>query len=448
MYDFDLFVIGAGSGGVRAARVASELGARVAVAEERYLGGTCVNVGCIPKKLYTYAAHYRHDFEDSAAYGWSGSNPRFDWTVLRDNKKREITRLNGVYGKILNNAGVTLFDARATLRDAHTIMVDGEAYTSRYILLANGGWPFVPEFPGQELAVTSNEVFDLEEFPRRMLVVGGGYIAVEFAGIFSGLGADTTLSYRRELPLRGFDGDLRRFFLEQTGHYTNLLLGTNVTEIVKTGGGLEVNFKEREPLEVDCVLYATGRRPNTSALGLENTAVETDAAGAVVVDDAFRTSESSIYAVGDVIDRVALTPVALAEGTLVARRLFGDDDGAMDYEHVPTAVFSQPNIATVGLTEEKAREQYRDVAIFKTDFRHLKHTLTGRELRTFMKVIVNRPDDRVLGMHMVGDEAGEIIQGFAAAMNAGITKEALDRTIGIHPTAAEEFVTLRHEANS
>lgn len=444
MYDFDLFVIGAGSGGVRAARMASKYGARVAIAEDRYMGGTCVNVGCIPKKLYTFASHYSFDFEDSQGFGWSAKTPVFDWTRLRDNKKREISRLNGIYESILDNAEVKLIESTATIVDAHTIKTGGKTFTSRYILIASGSWPFVPDFPGNEFVVTSNDIFDLEEFPERILIIGGGYIAVEFAGIFSGLGAKTALSYRREIPLRGFDEEIRHHFHQEMGKHVDLYMNTNVKEVSRNSdGSLLVSFIEGKTLNVDVILIATGRKPNTSGLGLENVNMEIDKNGAIIVDDYFQTTEGSIYALGDVIGRVALTPVALAEGMALARTLFTDEAATMTYRNIPTCVFSHPNIGTVGLTEEQARAEYPNLSLFRSEFRHLRHTISGRDEKTFMKIIVNKDNDKVLGMHMIGADAGEIIQGFGVAMNCGLTKSILDSTIGIHPTSAEEFVTLR-----
>lgn len=447
MYDFDLFVIGAGSGGVRAARMSAQLGARVGVAEERYMGGTCVNVGCIPKKLYAQAAHYRYDFEDSGGFGWQLAAPQFDWATLRDNKKQEIARLNGIYQGVLDSNGARVLHGKAIIRDAQTVEVDGKPYTSRYLLVATGGWPFVPDFPGSEHVVTSNGIFDLERFPQRILVVGGGYVAVEFAGIFAGLGARTWLSYRGDLPLRGFDREIREFFLKECAKYLNLLLKTDLEGVEKqSDGSLRVSFRNAEPLEVDCVLAATGRKPNLAGLGLENTAVELTPEGNIRVDADYRTSEPSIFALGDVVGRLELTPVALAEGMALADILFGKGQRRVDYANIATAIFSHPNIGTVGLSEEDARKQVGEVDVYKSDFRALKHTLSGRDARTLMKIIVNPADDRVLGIHMVGDEAGEIIQGFSVAMNCGLTKTQLDQTIGIHPTAAEELVTMREKA--
>ncbi|MDT8397945.1 MAG: glutathione-disulfide reductase [Pseudomonadales bacterium] len=449
MYDYDLFVIGAGSGGVRAARMAAGFGARVAIAEDRYMGGTCVNVGCIPKKLYSYAAHYHYDFEDSRRFGWSGLEPAFNWATLRDNKKQEISRLNGIYDKILDKAGVQLIKGRAVISGPHGVVVEGKSHSAAHILVATGGWPFVPAIRGHELAVTSNEIFDLASFPERILIVGGGYIAVEFAGIFAGLGSHTTLSYRGDTPLKGFDADIRQAFFSEMQKHVKTLMATNIESITKgADGSLRVGFEEGHQEVFDCVLYATGRKPNTAGLGLENTKVSFNANGSIKVGDGFQTAEPSIYALGDVIGRVALTPVALAEGMLLARRLFAAGAGTMNYDNIPTAVFSHPNIGTVGLSEEQARSRFPDgIRIFKSDFRHLRHTLSGRDERTFIKLIVNKSDDRVVGIHMVGADAGEIIQGFAVAMNCGLTKAQLDTTIGIHPTVAEELVTLREESS-
>ncbi len=446
MSDFDLFVIGAGSGGVRTARMAAAAGARVGIAEDRYLGGTCVNVGCIPKKLYAYAAHYRHDFEDAAGFGWQTGERVFDWKRLRSAKQAEIARLNGIYGNLLKNAGVTLFEGRARLRDAHTVAIGGKVVTAKHIVLATGGWPYVPDFPGREHVVTSNEIFDLPEFPQRILIVGGGYIAVEFAGIFSGLGAETFLSYRATEPLRDFDADLRKYFVREAAKHVRLKPGTQVASVTPSGKGLAVQFQDGSHCEVDCVLFATGRVANTEGLGLEHTRVQRNIDGTVQVNEQLQTAEPSIYALGDVVGRMALTPVALAEGMLLANHLFGDRTRSLSYDHVATTVFSHPNIGTVGLSEARAAAQYPDLSIFENDFRALRHTLSGRDERTYMKLVVDSASDRVLGMHMVGPEAGEIIQGFAAAMNCGLTKKQLDGTIGIHPTLAEEFVTMRTPA--
>ncbi|MBJ20016.1 MAG: glutathione-disulfide reductase [bacterium] len=443
--DFDLFAIGAGSGGVRAARFSAQRGARVAVAEERYLGGTCVNVGCVPKKLFMYASHFRADLhEASAGYGWTIGETNFDWPTLRDNKTREIERLNGIYEGLLRDAGVQHFDGRATIVDAHSVEVAGQRYTAENILVATGGWPTVPEIPGVEWAVTSNELFSLDELPRKAIVVGGGYIAVEFACIFDGLGVDVTQLYRGPLFLRGFDGDVRRHLAEQVRlRGIDLRLETNVTAIEKKGGGIVATLTDGSALEADLILFATGRHPNVSDLGLEEAGVEMARDGSIRVDAYSRTNVPSIWAIGDVTNRINLTPVAIHEGVCLSETLFNDNPRSPDHENVPAAVFSQPPVGTVGLTEEEARERYSSIDVYRSVFRALKQTLTGGEERTLMKLIVDRETDRVIGLHMVGPEAGEIIQGFAVAIKAGATKADFDATIGVHPTSAEEFVTMR-----
>ena len=444
MTKYDFFVIGAGSGGVRSARMAAGVGAKVAIVEDHYLGGTCVNVGCVPKKLYTYASHFHYDFEDSRAYGWSVQAPEFDWATLRDNKKVEISRLNTIYQSILENAGVEILTGHARLLDSNTVEIDGTQYQADKILLATGGWPFVPEFPGSKYAITSNEIFDLEAFPESILIVGGGYIAVEFAGVFAGLGSQTSLSYRGDLPLNHFDRDLREKFNTELKRHVEVLLNSEITEISEDSAGKRVvSYADGSQKTYDCVLYATGRKPRTENLGLENTRVALDARGFIEVDKNFQTSEPSIYALGDVIGGVALTPVALAEGMNLARRLFDKQAYEVDYSNIATAVFSHPNLATVGLSEEAALAEHKQIDVYESDFKHLKHTISGRDERTYMKIIVEQGSDKVLGMHMMGSDAGEIIQGFAAAMKCGLTKQQLDSTIGIHPTAAEEFVTMR-----
>jgi len=445
-YDYDLFVIGAGSGGVRAARMSAGNGARVAIAENTYLGGTCVNVGCVPKKLFVYGSHFAEEFEDAAAYGWDAHPDRFDWPRLRDNKTREIERLNGIYENLLTGAGVDLHWGRAELEDAHHVRVGGTVYSTANILVATGSWPTVPDVPGRELAITSNEAFYLERFPERAVVVGGGYIGVEFAGIFAGLGARTTLIYRGSMFLRGFDDDVRNFVaaeLEKKG--IELRFSTNVRAIEAAGDSRVLELDNGELLETDLVLYATGRAPNTGGMGLEQAGVRLTERGAIAVDEYYRSSADNIYAIGDVIDKEQLTPVAIAEGMCIANNLFTDNaPRTLDYGLIPTAVFCQPNIGTCGLTEAQARERFGDdVVVYSTDFKPMKHTLTGRDERTLMKLLVRASDDRVIGIHMVGPEAGEIIQGLAVAMTAGATKEQFDRTIGIHPTSAEEFVTMR-----
>ncbi|NKB31730.1 MAG: glutathione-disulfide reductase [Pseudomonadales bacterium] len=442
-FDYDLFVIGAGSGGVRACRIAASLGARVAVAEERYFGGTCVNVGCVPKKLFSYAAHYRDDVEDSRGFGWEIPEMSFNWQTLLKNKNNEINRLNGIYKAILDNNQVQVFQARARIKDGHTVEVDGKTVSTKYILIATGGWPWIPDYEGAEYAITSNDVFHMAELPKRLLVVGGGYISVEFASIFSRLGCETTLSYRGDLLLRGFDEEIRHFITAEIGHDIPLKLETNIDKIRKHDKGLRAFLDSGDEIEVDCVLSATGRKPLTADLGLESVNIELAKNGAVVVDDHFQTSEPSIYAVGDVIDRVALTPVALAEGQIVARTLFSGDSKDMSYQNIPTAVFCHPNLGTCGLTEQAAQNQGLNVDIYVATVKQLKHTLSGRDEMAMIKLVVEQQSDRVIGLHMVGPDAGELVQGFAVAMNAGATKADFDQTIGIHPTLAEEFVTMR-----
>ncbi|MHA6195909.1 glutathione-disulfide reductase [Pseudomonas wadenswilerensis] len=445
-YDFDLFVIGAGSGGVRASRFAAGFGAKVAVAESRYLGGTCVNVGCVPKKLLVYGAHFAEEFEQASGFGWSLEDAQFDWSQLIANKNREIQRLNGIYRNLLVNSGVTLLEGHAKITAPHEVEVEGKRYSAKHILIATGGWPQVPEIPGRELAISSNEAFFLKDLPKRVLVVGGGYIAVEFAGIFQGLGADTTLLYRGDLFLRGFDGSVRTHLkeeLEKRG--LDLQFNSDIARIdQQADGSLKATLKDGRELVTDCVFYATGRRPMLDNLGLENTEVQLDKRGFIKVDDQFQTDESSILAIGDVIGRVQLTPVALAEGMAVARRLFKPEEyRAVDYRNIPTAVFSQPPIGTVGLTEEQALEAGHSLKIFESRFRPMKLTLTDVQEKTLMKLVVDAETDRVLGCHMVGPDAGEIIQGLGIALKAGATKQQFDETIGVHPTAAEEFVTMR-----
>ncbi|MCE0463950.1 glutathione-disulfide reductase [Pseudomonas uvaldensis] len=445
-YDFDLYVIGAGSGGVRAARFASGFGARVAVAESRYLGGTCVNVGCVPKKLLVYGAHYAEDFEQASAYGWSTGEASFDWATLIANKNREINRLNGIYRNLLVNSGVTLHEGHAKVTGPHEVEINGQRHTAEHILIATGGWPVIPDIPGREHAISSNEAFFLKELPKRVLVVGGGYIAVEFAGIFHGMGAQTSLLYRGELFLRGFDGAVRKHLAEElTRRGLELQFNADIQRIDKQAdGSLQVTLKDGRILFTDCVFYATGRRPMLDNLGLENTAVTLDEKGFVQVNEKYETQESSILAIGDVIGRVQLTPVALAEGMAVARRLYKPEQYRLvDYRMIPTAVFSLPNIGTVGLTEEQAREEGYEVQIFESRFRPMKLSLTDCQERTLMKLVVDARTDKVLGCHMVGPDAGEIVQGLAIALKAGATKRDFDETIGVHPTAAEEFVTMR-----
>jgi glutathione reductase (NADPH) len=443
--EFDLFVIGAGSGGVRAARFSAARGARVAVAEDLYLGGTCVNVGCVPKKLFVYASHFRDEMEDATSgFGWTLGSTSFDWPTLRDNKTREIERLNRFHEELLRDAGVQHVEGRATIIDPHTVEVEGKRYSAENILVATGGWPTVPEIPGAELAVTSNEMFYLDELPRKAIIVGGGYIAVEFACIFHGFGVDVTELYRGPLFLRGFDGDVRTHLAEQIrGRGIDLRFDTNVTAIEKTDSGIRATLTDGSKLDGDLILFATGRHPNTANLGLEEVGVEFGKAGAIAVDEYSRTNVPSIWAIGDVTNRINLTPVALHEGVCLSETLFNDNPRSPDHEYVPAAVFSQPPVGTVGLTEEEAAEKFDTIDVYRSSFRALKHTLTNGKERTMMKLIVDRASDRVVGLHMVGPEAGEIIQGFAVAIKAGATKSDFDATIGVHPTSAEEFVTMR-----
>jgi glutathione reductase (NADPH) len=460
-YDFDLFVIGGGSGGVRAARMAAQRGARVALAETlgtEGLGGTCVNVGCIPKKLYSYAAHYHDAFAEARGYGWTlDAQPRLDWDALKANRAREIMRLNGVYDNLLRGSGVTVLTGFARIDGEHaitlaTLNADGspghQHFTARDILIATGGTPHVPHFAGREFVITSNEVFDLDPFPQRLLIVGGGYIACEFASIFNGLGAQVTQLYRGEQVLRGFDDEVRHFVAgEMKKSGVDLRLNAGVVDIRRTAEGLRVELEDGNVVLADAVLYATGRQPNVKGLGLEAVGVAQGAQGEVLVDAHYRTNVPHIWAVGDVTNRVQLTPVALGEAMVVVDQLFGPAAGkaprSMSYDFIPTAVFTHPNIGTVGLTEAQARERFGQVTIFRSEFKALRHTLSGSSERTLMKLVVDSASDRVVGLHMVGAEAGEIVQGFAVALKAGATKAVFDATIGIHPTAAEEFVTMR-----
>ena len=444
-YDFDLFTIGGGSGGVRASRFAAQYGARVALAEKQYLGGTCVNVGCIPKKLLSYSAHYHDDLRDAAGFGWDIGDTRFDWKKLIANKDEEITRLNGIYGDLLSSAGVTTFDGHATIEDAHTVRVNGQRITARYILIATGGRPTLPGIPGEEFGIVSDDFFHMKELPDHAVVAGGGYIAVELAAILNGLGTKVTLVHRGSQLLRGMDADLGKFLAEEMRKKgIDVRCGTKFRSIqLKDDGTRQVHFENGEMLDVDTVVFATGRHANTENMGLEQVGVKLTPTGGVEVDADFRTSIPSIFAVGDVINRIALTPVALAEGMVVASALFDNGSRKISYENIPTAVFSHPNVATVGITEEAARAKYGQIKVFKSDFKALKHTISGSKERVLMKLIVDEASDRVLGVHMIGPDAGEIIQGFAIALQSGATKAHFDMTIGIHPTIAEEFVTMR-----
>jgi glutathione reductase (NADPH) len=444
-YDFDLFTVGAGSGGVAASRRAGAAGAKVAICEEGRVGGTCVLRGCVPKKLLVYAAHYHADFEDAAGYGWKVGEARLDWKKLQAVKAKELDRLTNIYGRLLRDAGVTLVEGRGRVVDAHTVEVAGKRYTAERILIATGGRPWLPEVPGIEHAITSEEALELPELPRRVAVVGGGYIGVEFAGIFTALGVKVTMLIRGDTVLRGFDNDIRAALTQEMRKKgVDIRTETFVADIEKREDGtLSLMTSVGETLEVDAVLYSTGRVPNTKGLGLEEAGVKLDARGAVVVDAESRSSVESLYAVGDVTDRLNLTPVAIAEGRALVETLYRDNPVRMDHENVPSAVFSQPPVGTVGLTEREAMERHGKVDVYVSSFRPMKHTLTGRDERSMMKVVVERGTERVLGFHMVGADAPEIIQGLAVALKCGVTKKTLDATVGIHPTAAEEFVTLR-----
>jgi len=445
-YDFDLIIIGAGSGGVRLARMSAQRGARVAVVESRYLGGTCVNVGCVPKKLFVYGSHVREELEDAAGYGWQvpTDDVNFDWPTLVANKNAEIERLNGIYGRMLANAGVEVIEGTARLEDPHTVAVGDRKYSTQHITVATGSWPVVPDIPGKEHLLTSNEMFYLPQLPRHATVWGGGYIAVEFAGILAGLGVETTLLYRGDLFLRGFDDDVRRF-TEQEMRKKGIDLRFNVTidSVDQKDSTYRVQLSNGDTLETGLIMAATGRRALVDGLGLTDLGVELAASGHVQVDDYFQTTVPSVYALGDVIGTPQLTPVALAQAMVLSRRLFGDGQGEMDYSAIPTAVFCQPNIGTVGLTEQEAREAGHGVRIYRSEFRPMKNTLSGRDERSLMKLVVDAETDQVLGAHMVGPDAGEITQGLAVAIKAGATKAQFDATMGIHPTSAEEFVTMR-----
>ena len=450
-FDYDLITLGAGSAGVRASRVAARYGARVAVVEERYLGGTCVNVGCVPKKLFVYAAHFGEDFDDAAGFGWTVGGRDFAWPRLIENKNAEIARLNGVYRDLLEGAGVRIIEGHARLLDAHMVAVGEDTYTAERILVATGGWPAVPDVPGREHVITSNEAFFLESLPETIVIVGGGYVAVEFAGIFHGLGARVIQLYRGPLFLRGFDDDVRQTLAREMGKKGIDLRFDSLVESIERrdtddGPRFTVTLTDGGAIEAGLVMYATGRRPITEGLGLEDAGVAVNEKGAIVVDKEWRTSVPNIHAIGDVTDRINLTPVAIAEGQALADLLFNPSGRTVGYDGVPSAVFSQPPVGTVGLTEAEARARYGAVDVYRSTFRPLKHTLSGSDEQAMMKLIVDSRSDRVLGVHMVGPDAGEIIQGIAVALKCGATKAQFDATIGIHPTTAEEFVLMREKA--
>jgi glutathione reductase (NADPH) len=447
-YDFDLFVIGGGSGGVRAARIAGGHGARVAIAEEYRFGGTCVIRGCIPKKLLVYASRFSDDFEDAAGFGWTVEGTRFDWPTLIANKDREIARLEGLYRGTVGNAGATVFDTRATIVDPHTVALagDGRKITARVILVATGGHPVKPDIPGAEHAITSNEAFHLKELPASILIAGGGYIAVEFAGIFHGLGARTTLAYRGEKLLRGFDDDLRTGLMEEMARRgIDVRVKADPASIGRSGRGYAVTMRDGSTVEAACVMFATGRAPNTRGLGLEEAGVKLGARGEIVVDAESRSSVPSIYAVGDVTDRVNLTPVAIREGHAFADTAFGVQRWTVEHDLIPTAVFSTPEIGTVGLPEHIACQRYPDLDCYRARFRPLKNTLSGRDERVILKLLVDADSNRVVGCHILGPDAAEIVQMAAIALRMGATKADFDATMALHPSIAEELVTMREK---
>ena len=445
-YDYDLFVIGAGSGGVRAARLAAELGARVGVAEEYRVGGTCVVRGCVPKKLLAYGSRYQQELEDAGAFGWSFGTVQFDWQILIGNVRREVDRLEGIYTRLLETAGVDLLPSRATLEDPHTLkLADRDAaVTAKAILVATGGHPHLPDVPGKEHLITSNECFLLDALPASMAIIGAGYIAVEFASIFAGLGVQVTLIYRGERILRGFDEELRlRLAQALRKRGIDIRLGAAITSIGKNEAGYRVNFAEGDSVEAGLVMAATGRVPNTVGLGLQQTGIELGWNGHVVVDEFSKSSIDNIYAVGDVTDRVNLTPVAIHEATCFAETVFNDTPSPVNHTFTPTAVFSEPEIATVGLTEEEARDKYRAVDIYKSAFRPLKYLLPKREEQMLVKLVIDAETDKVLGCHVLGPDAAEIVQMAAIAVRLGVTKAQFDATRALHPSASEELVTMR-----
>ena len=444
-YDYDLFVIGAGSGGVRAARMATSAGVKVAIAEEKYLGGTCVNVGCVPKKLFVYASHYLEDFEDSAAFGWMVDHKAFNWPTLLGNKNKEIKRLNGAYQKLLENSGVSIIEGRARLVSSHGVEINGKQFTAKKILLTVGATPSIPRFPGSEHVISSDQVFYLPELPEKMVIVGGGYIAVEFAGIMNGLGVQTHLIYRGNHLLKNFDQPTAKFAAnEMQKKGVNIHYSTNITQITKEPDGmLTCQLDYGDSIIAGQVMYATGRRSLTQDLGIEAVGIATRNNATIETNDQFQTSVPSIYALGDVIGTPELTPVATAQAMVFVNQQYGDGTHTISYENIPTAIFCQPNIGTVGLSEAALKAKGVSVDVYQSEFKHLKHTLSGSSERVLMRMLVERKTQKVVGMHMVGPDAGEVIQGFAVAIKAGLTKDQFDHTIGIHPTMAEEFVTLR-----
>ena len=450
-FDYDLFVIGAGSGGVRAARVAASHGAKVVIAEEHRVGGTCVIRGCVPKKLLVYASKFAEEFEDSVGFGWTTQKVSFDWTTLIDNKDKEIDRLNKAYIRNLEIAGVELIHERATFVDRNTLhLASGRKVTAKFILIATGALPFVPRhLPGHELAITSNEAFHLPRLPRRIVIVGGGYIAVEFAGIFNGLGVETVLVYRGEQILRGFDDDLRHHLAaEMTKKGIELKTKSDISSIERSGDGVRVTLENDERIGAGQIMFATGRIPHTLDLGLDNIGLALNQHGAVPVDAYSQSAVSNVYAVGDVTNRVNLTPVAIREGHAFADTVFGGKPTKVDHQLVPSAVFSQPELGTVGLTEAQARATFAKIDIYKTSFRPMKHTLSGRDERMLMKLVVNTETDKVLGCHISGPDAGEMAQLLGIAITCGATKSQFDATLAVHPTASEELVTMHTKFSS
>ena len=445
-YDFDLLTIGAGSGGVASSRRAGSYGARVAICEELRVGGTCVLRGCVPKKLLVYGAQFADAFADAEGFGWTVPPADFDWPKLIAAKDKEIGRLSQIYINMLNNSSVEIINGHAALADAHTVEVAGRNYTAENILIATGSWPETPDIPGIEHVISSNEALDLEKLPRRIVIVGGGYIAVEFAGIFNGFGSEVVELIRRPELLYGFDDDVRVALGEEMrGRSVDIRGRTQVAQIDKVASGYVVATTAGDKIETDLVMYATGRRPNTKRMGLAEVGVRINEAGAVIVDEWQRSSVPNIHAIGDVTDRINLTPVAIAEGRAIAETLFNDNPTKMDHADVPSAVFSQPPIGAVGLTEERALREHGEVDVYMARFKPMKNTLSGREERTLMKLVVDSRSDRVLGCHMLGPDAPEIIQGLAVAVKCGATKRQFDQTVGIHPSAAEEFVTMREK---
>lgn len=444
-FDFDLFVIGGGSGGVRAARTAAAKGVRVALCEDRELGGTCVNRGCVPKKLYMYGAMFHDWFEDGKGYGWDVEGATFDWPSLRDARGAELARLEGIYGRLLENSGVTTLVGRGQIQGPNEVKVAGKTYTAERILIATGGVPFVPEISGAEKAITSDDIFTLPELPTEMVLVGAGYIGCEFATIMAGLGVKVHLIVRGDRLLGGYDKEATDFLTEEIQKKgVALYFNAEVTAIEGVGSELSVPLSSGETLTgIGEVMFATGRIPNTENLGLDTTRITLTDRGQIQVNEDYQTQEPSIYAIGDVVGHMQLTPVATREAMVLVDHLYGDDEMGISYSLIPTAIFTRPNLGTVGLSEEEAKQQGFEYRTFTTDFKHMFHTLTGRDERVFMKLVVDTKTDKVLGAHMVGEGAGEIIQGLAVALRAGATKAVFDSTIGIHPTAAEEFVTLR-----